>query len=323
MTGRGLVPGSESISGAASVEASDSDGRSSVPSARSSSRSWESRSACSSPRRLDSTTTAPSAQNFTSRPIPGERLVAGVETSRSFGSTVLSTLRVRGAHSASPGSNPAPPTCAAVLHAGRGQEGRGEGLRREFGEPGQSRPEARAVPRRSSWESTLHPLRRQAGDRGHLFDHKLTKDVLVLRNIAPSLGASDAQFFNLGRIRNRGFEPRPGHPAHRQAQHVIWDLYRERIGEQQQDPRSRRRRAADRVLGFYQRHCHGYLAGGFWGARVSFDDADGNGIIVASEVTVGDTLEFLGDALPTREASLSISPHPVYNGRVRLGNQFR
>jgi len=35
---------------------------------------------------------------------------------------------------------------------------------------------------------------------------KSTKDALVQRNVAPSIGASEFQFFNLGEVKNHGFE---------------------------------------------------------------------------------------------------------------------
>ena len=58
---------------------------------------------------------------------------------------------------------------------------------------------------------------------------------------------------------------------------------------------------------FYQRQVPGYAAGGFWGQTVSFDDANGDGLIDATELCVDTALTFLGNALPTREASLNTS----------------
>ena len=74
-------------------------------------------------------------------------------------------------------------------------------------------------------------------------------------------------------------------------------------------------------IGFYQRHVAGFPAGGLWSRRVGFEDLDANGIITSDEITVGDTLEFLGSALPTREASLNTA-FTLFHGRVRIGTQF-
>jgi hypothetical protein len=74
-------------------------------------------------------------------------------------------------------------------------------------------------------------------------------------------------------------------------------------------------------VGFYQQHRVGYPLGGFWSRRLlSFNDANGDGIIDASEFTVSDTLEFQGSALPTRELSVNTAV-TLFKGRVRLGGQ--
>jgi hypothetical protein len=72
---------------------------------------------------------------------------------------------------------------------------------------------------------------------------------------------------------------------------------------------------------FYQRQVAGYTAGGFWGGSVSYDDANGDHIIAADEITVDTTLRFLGSALPTKEASFN-SSIGLFKGRVRVGSQF-
>ena len=54
---------------------------------------------------------------------------------------------------------------------------------------------------------------------------------------------------------------------------------------------------------------------------VSFDDANGDGLIDATEYAVDTALTFLGNALPTREASLNTSI-TLFNNRVRIGSQF-
>jgi TonB-linked SusC/RagA family outer membrane protein len=151
--------------------------------------------------------------------------------------------------------------------------------------------------------------------------NKRTKDALIARDLAPSLGTVASQFFNLGEVRNRGAElvldarviDRPN---------LVWDvtlsgsMYRNRLIELGEG-------VAPIVFGFgQQRHVEGYPLGGYWSRRiVDFDDANGDGIIDATEYTLSDTAEFIGSGVPTREASLN-SAFTLFNGRLRLGGQF-
>lgn len=159
--------------------------------------------------------------------------------------------------------------------------------------------------------------------------HKLTKDALIERDIAPSLGASRSQFVNLSRIRNRGFEAvintriidKPS---------IAWDLSlsgsttQNRILDLGQG-------VSPIFVGFYQQHRAGYPAGGFWAPTVTFNDANHDGIIDLdpnrdglfddSEVKLSDTAVFRGSALPTKEASLN-SQLAIFSGRVVIGTQF-
>ena len=62
--------------------------------------------------------------------------------------------------------------------------------------------------------------------------------------------------------------------------------------------------------------------GGYWARPIlGFDDANGDGIIAADEVTVGDDAVFRGRALPNKEASLN-SAVTLFDGLVRVGTQF-
>ena len=67
--------------------------------------------------------------------------------------------------------------------------------------------------------------------------NKLTKDALISRDIAPSLGGGQSQFVNLSRIRNRGFELAIIKPHHRYAQHGM-GRHTERLYNAQQDSRA-------------------------------------------------------------------------------------
>lgn len=151
--------------------------------------------------------------------------------------------------------------------------------------------------------------------------NKRTRDALIARDLAPSLGTVASQFFNLGEVRNWGAElvldarilDRPS---------LAWDItlsgsmYRNRLIELGDG-------VAPIIFGFgQQRHVEGYPLGGYWSRRITdFDDANGDGIIDATEYTLSDTAEFVGSGVPTREASLN-SAFTLFNGRLRLGGQF-
>jgi TonB-linked SusC/RagA family outer membrane protein len=159
--------------------------------------------------------------------------------------------------------------------------------------------------------------------------NKLTKDALIERDVAPSLGASRSQFVNLSRIRHQGFEAvittrvidKPT---------IAWDLTisgsttKNKILELGQG-------VSPIFVGFYQQHRAGYLAGGFWAPIVTFNDANHDGVIDLdpnrdgdfsdAEVQVSDSSVFRGSAIPTKEASLN-SQLAIFRGKVVIGTQF-
>ena len=149
--------------------------------------------------------------------------------------------------------------------------------------------------------------------------NKLTRDALIQRDIAPSLGASPNQFVNLSRIRNQGFElaistriiDKPS---------IAWDLTlsgsttKNKILELGEG-------VSPIFVGFYQQHRAGYPAGGYWAPTISYNDANNDGIIDQSEVTLSDSAVFRGSAIPTKEASLN-SQLAVFGGKVIVGTQF-
>jgi TonB-linked SusC/RagA family outer membrane protein len=151
------------------------------------------------------------------------------------------------------------------------------------------------------------------------FYHKLTRDALIERDIAPSLGASRRQFVNLSRIRNQGVELALSTRLI-DSRSVAWDLTLSGstasnkildLGEG----------VSPIFIGFYQQHRAGYPAGGFWAPTFTYNDANGDGIIDLTEVALSDSAVFRGSALPTREASLN-SQLAFFGGNVVLGTQF-
>ena len=151
------------------------------------------------------------------------------------------------------------------------------------------------------------------------FYTKLTRDALIERDIAPSLGASQSQFVNLSRFRNRGVELAISTRLI-DSRSVAWDLTLSGSTAHNKilDLGAG---VSDIFVGFYQRHVGGYPAGGFWSPTMTFDDANSDGIIDITEVALSDSSVFLGTSIPTREASLN-SQLAVFGGQVVLGTQF-
>jgi hypothetical protein len=151
--------------------------------------------------------------------------------------------------------------------------------------------------------------------------NKRTRDALVRRNVAPSVGASEFQFFNLGAVKNYGFEAAINTRLI-DGESIAWDLALSgsiydnelvQLGEGVEPI----------IFGFgLQRHVEGYPLGGYWARPITgFEDANANGIIEAGEVTVAEEAAYRGRALPNKEASLN-STLMLFGGRVRVGTQF-
>lgn len=147
---------------------------------------------------------------------------------------------------------------------------------------------------------------------------KLSRDALVERPLAPSLGLrASNRFENLGSVRNQGLEGTLDVQLLRTAA-LTWDLAVSgsinsneliELGEGITVPVNPYARA---------RAVPGYPLWGRWDRPIlGFDDADGNGIIEPAEVEVGPEPVYLGSPLPTREASFTSSV-TVLNGLLRL-----
>ncbi len=151
--------------------------------------------------------------------------------------------------------------------------------------------------------------------------NKVTKDALIQRNVDPSAGASAVQFFNLGRVKNYGAELAINSRVV-DSRNFTWDLalagsvYENTLSEIGQG-------VSEIIFAFgLQRHVQGYPLGGYWARPITgFEDANGDGIIAADEVTVADEAAFRGRALPNKEASLN-STITLFNDRIRIGTQF-
>jgi len=86
-------------------------------------------------------------------------------------------------------------------------------------------------------------------------------------------------------------------------------LLRKRVDEQQQVAHARLlptgKPVPPIVVNSDQQHRVGYALGSYWLKPMSFKDANGDGIIARSEITVGDTAVYLGNIFPTKNYSIT------------------
>jgi len=166
-----------------------------------------------------------------------------------------------------------------------------------------------------------------------------TKDLLVNRVLAPSLGATLNQFVNLAGLQNRGLEVAFNATPidmrrFRYESNVAFTANRNKVtglGEGIQPI----------IFSFnsVQRHVAGYPAGGYWQRKIlGFEDRNADGIISrvncpayggvanpqvangpACEVTLSDSVEFLGGWQPTREVAWT-NTFGLFDNTVRLSS---
>jgi hypothetical protein len=160
--------------------------------------------------------------------------------------------------------------------------------------------------------------------------------------LAPSLGLSQNQFRNLGATSNRGNEFGVNATVYESTPAkfdftLSYSTNRNRLEDIGVDALGNKLPAIV-FNGATQRHQEQFPLGGYWGRKiVSFEDKNSNGILertgcrtygaagvaptttdaATCEISLGDTAEFLGSPLPTRE--LSFSPTvTLFNNVVRL-----
>lgn len=136
------------------------------------------------------------------------------------------------------------------------------------------------------------------------FYYRKTKDALVNRELAPSLGLTQNRYENLASTMNYGFEGGINGTLVRSSL-LTWDFSLTgstntnevlALGEGVQPI----------IFNTVQAHKEGYPLGGYWDRTYTFDDADGDGVLTPDEVTVdaADSTEFLGYARPRYELAL-------------------
>ena len=150
---------------------------------------------------------------------------------------------------------------------------------------------------------------------------KATKDALISRLIAPSLSGLTNQFVNIGNIKNTGLEITLNQKVIDTKDIAIDFLLTGSTNK------NRMLTLGDGVSPIAsgnrntQRNLPGYPLYGLWDKNISFNDANGDGIIVLSELAFSDTAVFQGPTFPTREIAFTPSIE-LFNHKLRLSSQF-
>jgi hypothetical protein len=152
---------------------------------------------------------------------------------------------------------------------------------------------------------------------------KASKDALVSRPLAPSLGLSGAQFVNLAAVSNKGIELAVRGDllevaGARLSLTTTGSWNKNRLEELGQD-------VDDIIFGLSgdtQRHKAGFPLGSYFQRHIlDWSDEDDNGIIEPGEVILGDSADYIGQPIPTRE--LTIAPElALFNNMVRITSLF-
>jgi outer membrane receptor protein involved in Fe transport len=137
---------------------------------------------------------------------------------------------------------------------------------------------------------------------------KITTDVLVAVPLAPSLGQTTTQFQNLGKLSNKGWEYT-----------LNADLINtDRFGFSFTATGSKNDNEIlslgllpsgaaipPIVINSDQQHRNGYPVGGYWEVPYTYKDANGDGILSRTEVTMGDTAVYMGNPAPVHQFTFS------------------
>jgi TonB-linked SusC/RagA family outer membrane protein len=143
---------------------------------------------------------------------------------------------------------------------------------------------------------------------------KKSRDALVARDLAYSLGVTTTQTINIGKVHNSGVELLARGTV-LSSENVHWDAsvsYSTNDNELTElgiDPTTGEE--IEPIIfglgGDSQRFQEGFPLGAYFARTYTYADADNDGFISADEVTLSDEPEYLGTPFPTREASVHSS----------------
>ena len=148
-----------------------------------------------------------------------------------------------------------------------------------------------------------------ARDRASLeatYYNKRSRDALIQRNLPPSAGTVLSRYENIGSVSNKGLELGLNASILR-LDRVVWDATIN--ASWNQNKLVKLGKGVDPIIfglgGDTQKHTPGRPLGSYFQRPVTFNDANGDGVIQYDEYTVGDTAVYLGNPLPRREISLN------------------
>jgi TonB-linked SusC/RagA family outer membrane protein len=158
-------------------------------------------------------------------------------------------------------------------------------------------------------------------DAAHLevtYYRKRTRDALVQRRLAGSLGGPQSQFENLGSVQNKGLEAVLNLSTN-VASGVGLDVTLS--GSRNSNKLIKLGVGVSPIIQGVIRHVPGYPIFGYWDRPIlGYNDYNGDGILTSSEVFVGDTAVFLGYSIPRNEFALNLGV-TLFHNKVRVGGQ--
>jgi TonB-dependent starch-binding outer membrane protein SusC len=148
---------------------------------------------------------------------------------------------------------------------------------------------------------------------------KTTRDALIARVLAPSLGVSTTQYVNLGRVFNGGNEYSINATA-LDNRNVKFELTL--AGSTLDNKLEQLGKDIAPIVFSPQQHREGYPLGGYWTQQIlSYNDANNDHVLTRSEINVTDTMAYRGPVLPTFE--LSLTPTLTVRRNLRVAALFQ
>ena len=142
---------------------------------------------------------------------------------------------------------------------------------------------------------------------------KRTKDALISRPLPPSQGTAGSRFENIGEIQNKGWEA-VLNAIILDSRSVGWDMT---IAGSSLSNKVISMGGVPPIRGTVISTIEGYPLNSYFVRPLSFRDANNDGMIALSEITVGDTTEYVGDTQPNKEVTLYTGLE-LFNRKVRF-----
>ena len=146
--------------------------------------------------------------------------------------------------------------------------------------------------------------------------NKSTTDALVNRELPGSLGATQTRVENLGEVMNQGVEVSVDARI-LERDDLNWTV--SLTGAKNSNELVELGEGVTPIQGFGYKQAVGFPLYGLWWPRLeSWSDANGDGVIVPSEVVVSDTAVFNGSTIPTQNLQLGTSLS-LWSDRIEIG----